>query len=55
MLLYCNYDLEGDELYSVKWYKDFIEFYKYLPSNGPRAGKEYQLKGVYVDVSLKIK
>ena len=26
--LYCNYDLEDDNLYSVKWYKDGAEFYR---------------------------
>ena len=24
----CNYDLESDRLYSVKWYKDGSEFYR---------------------------
>ena len=28
--LWCNYRLNGDNLYSVKWYKDAQEFYRYL-------------------------
>lgn len=31
--LYCHYDLEGDVLYSVKWYKDDEEFYRYMPES----------------------
>ncbi|XP_015784782.1 uncharacterized protein LOC107362271 [Tetranychus urticae] len=49
--LRCHYDLEGDELYSVKWYKDYVEFYRYLPSNGPKSGQKFVLKGVHVDLS----
>ncbi len=26
--LRCNYDLEGESLYSVKWYKNGSEFYR---------------------------
>ncbi|XP_022247933.1 uncharacterized protein LOC106464496 isoform X2 [Limulus polyphemus] len=47
--LNCTYDLESDELYSVKWYKNNVEFYRYLPSDDPPAQK-YKLLGVYVDL-----
>jgi len=30
--LQCNYDLEGSQLYSVKWYKNGQEFFRYMPS-----------------------
>lgn len=50
VLLFCNYDLDGDELYSVKFYKDFVEFYRYLPSES-EPGQKFLLKGAYVDVS----
>ena len=26
--LVCNYDMEGDKLYSVKWYRNGQEFYR---------------------------
>lgn len=47
--LECGYDLEGDELYSVKWYKDNVEFYRYLPGDTPSA-QMYSLKGVFLDL-----
>lgn len=48
--LKCLYELGKDELYSVKWYKNNVEFFRYLPSDEP-AGQNYELLGVYVDVS----
>jgi hypothetical protein len=33
--LVCNYDLEGDKLYSVKWYRNAQEFYRYIPTDNP--------------------
>ncbi|XP_054709794.1 uncharacterized protein LOC129219419, partial [Uloborus diversus] len=47
--LNCTYDLEKDELYSVKWYKNNVEFYRFLPSDRP-PGQKYDLQGVYVDL-----
>ncbi|GIY37440.1 ig-like domain-containing protein [Caerostris darwini] len=47
----CGYDLEGDELYSVKWYKDNVEFYRFLPSDKPSA-QMYSLDGVFLDLHL---
>ncbi|CAG2170154.1 unnamed protein product [Oppiella nova] len=47
--LHCNFDLEGDELYSVKYYKDYVEFYRYLPTDEPRPAQKFKLKGAYVD------
>ncbi|XP_022238905.1 uncharacterized protein LOC106457325 isoform X2 [Limulus polyphemus] len=48
--LYCGYDLEEDELYSVKWYKNHVEFYRYLPSDEP-PGQKYDLLGVHINLS----
>lgn len=31
----CLFDLDGDTLYSVKWYKDNMEFYRFVPSSVP--------------------
>ncbi|KAG0433741.1 hypothetical protein HPB47_019643 [Ixodes persulcatus] len=46
--LNCSFDLESDDLYSVKWYKNHREFFRYLPSESPPA-QSYRLSGVYVD------
>ncbi|XP_044729307.1 uncharacterized protein LOC123292660 [Chrysoperla carnea] len=47
-ILECNFDLDGEELYSVKWYKDGNEFYRYVPKNDP-PGQKFPLSGIYVD------
>jgi hypothetical protein len=49
--LECHYDLEGEALYSVKWYKDGNEFYRYVPRDLPPA-QIFTLPGVTVDVSI---
>ncbi|CAG2121652.1 unnamed protein product, partial [Medioppia subpectinata] len=53
--LHCDYDLEMDSLYSVKWYKNNQEFYRYMsePDSVPDIQPHrvfYQL-GIYVDLS----
>lgn len=48
--LRCVFDMEGDELYSVKWYKTNAEFYRYLPKDNPPA-QVYEVEGVSVDLS----
>ncbi|GFY05207.1 uncharacterized protein TNCV_2206531 [Trichonephila clavipes] len=37
--LNCTLDLESDDLYSVKWYKNDVEFYRYLPRDNPAGQK----------------
>lgn len=51
--LHCDYDLEGDSLYSVKWYKNYEEFYGYLPLNSHSEveHKTYYQRGINIDVS----
>ncbi|KAL3210908.1 hypothetical protein MRX96_036802 [Rhipicephalus microplus] len=51
-LLKCAYDLEGDLLYSVKWYKDDIEFFRYVPSDRP-PGQYFEVNGIRVDGTYK--
>ncbi|XP_054706943.1 uncharacterized protein LOC129216751 [Uloborus diversus] len=46
--LNCTFDLEGDVLYSIKWYKNNVEFYRYIPSEHP-PGQQYTLRGIYLD------
>lgn len=33
----CNFNLDKEQLYSVKWYKDGHEFYRYTPRDKPRV------------------
>ncbi|XP_031845814.1 uncharacterized protein LOC116432710 [Nomia melanderi] len=47
--LRCEYDLDGLDLYSVKWYKDGAEFFRYMPEAKPQ-GRDFPVEGVYVDV-----
>ncbi|XP_037092376.1 uncharacterized protein LOC119112340 [Pollicipes pollicipes] len=47
--LACLYDLEGKELYSIKWYKDGKEFYRYEPSTRLRK-KNFPQTGIRVDL-----
>lgn len=51
--LECHYDLDGEALYSVKWYKDGNEFYRYVPMEQPPV-QIFDLPGVQVDVSIVI-
>lgn len=48
--LECHYELDNEDLYSVKWYKDGHEFYRYVPRDMPPA-QVFPLQGVNVDVS----
>ena len=50
-VLTCKYDLEGEELYSVKWYKDGNEFYRYIPGERDQKVTVFNMPGVRVDVS----
>lgn len=50
--LICLYDMEGDSLYSVKWYKGRREFYRYTPKENP-AMKTFSVNGINVLVSLR--
>ena len=48
--LRCMYDLEGSKLYSVKWYKNGEEFFRFMPS----MEKQYEVfpvNGITIDVS----
>ncbi|XP_055840348.1 uncharacterized protein LOC129907891 [Episyrphus balteatus] len=48
-VLGCRYSLDGESLYSVKWYKDGYEFYRYLPRDSP-PGQAFPLPGVNIDL-----
>ena len=50
--LTCVYDLEYDGLYSLKWYKDDVEFFTYTPRMTDGSKKRFfDLPGVHIDVS----
>lgn len=50
--LFCNYDLQMDKLYSVSWYKDNEEFYRYVPASKTQLKHSYYMDGITVDVSF---
>jgi len=47
--LECDYSLAGENLYSIKWYKDQQEFYRYLPKENPPA-LSFPVKGTMVNL-----
>jgi len=49
--LNCQFDTGGDSLYSVKWYKDEHEFFRYTPGLSPKT-LVFNMDGVKVDVSV---
>lgn len=54
VILHCHYDLEGDPLYAIKWYKGRAEFYRYTPKEKPPM-KLFPIPGLsdlVVDVSI---
>jgi hypothetical protein len=48
--LQCHYDMEGDKLYSFKWYRNGREFYRYIPTDKPKT-VVFNGQGINVDVS----
>ncbi|GFY75617.1 ig-like domain-containing protein [Trichonephila inaurata madagascariensis] len=48
--LVCVFDEEQDDLYSVKWYKDDVEFFRFLPNDRP-ANQFFEIGDVDVDMS----
>lgn len=49
-VLQCRFDLEGDSLYSVKWYKGRREFFRYTPKENPPV-RTFNAPGVQINVS----
>ncbi|KAJ2947176.1 hypothetical protein O0L34_g16534 [Tuta absoluta] len=47
--LECDFELGSDSLYSVKWYRDNEEFYRYIPNASPPK-LAYKLDGIKVDL-----
>lgn len=51
--LTCNFELGDGKLYSVKWYKDENEFFRYMPDNNPQI-LTFPQNGVSLDVSTRL-
>ncbi|XP_045110322.1 cell adhesion molecule 2-like isoform X1 [Portunus trituberculatus] len=47
--LRCEFDLQGERLYSVKWYKGGREFFRHVPNEQPKK-QVYEVTGVNVDM-----
>lgn len=50
--LTCDYDLEGQTLRTVKWYKGSHEFYRYDPRSYPEPKKFFVLQKLYLNEQL---
>ncbi|XP_026735464.1 uncharacterized protein LOC113499258 [Trichoplusia ni] len=48
--LMCTYELEGAQLYSIRWYRNMIEFYRFVPKESP-ATKVFPVAEIKVDVA----
>ena len=49
--LVCRFDMEGDTLYSVKWYRNEQEFYRFVPNDRPKL-QIFPQHGIRVEVGL---
>ena len=47
--LVCDYDSQGEEVYSVKWYKGGQEIFRFLPSSQDNPMTVYPRPGVMID------
>ncbi|XP_060518247.1 uncharacterized protein LOC132697019 isoform X2 [Cylas formicarius] len=48
--LTCNYDLEQVPLYSIKWYRNGEEFYRYVPKESPPF-RAFLVRYINVDIT----
>ncbi|XP_063220971.1 uncharacterized protein LOC134530202 [Bacillus rossius redtenbacheri] len=46
----CDFKLEDTKLYSVKWYKNDFEFFRYIPDNSPQT-QSLPVPGILLDLS----
>ncbi|RWS23755.1 uncharacterized protein B4U80_05345, partial [Leptotrombidium deliense] len=53
--LLCKYDLQGNSIYSVKWFYNYVEFYRYLPKSGQNSPRvtvnPFNFRGLILDLS----
>lgn len=48
--LSCDYDLESVALYTIKWYRNEEEFYRFVPKESPPS-RVFVMPHLHVDVS----
>ncbi|XP_076240758.1 uncharacterized protein LOC143183177 isoform X2 [Calliopsis andreniformis] len=48
--LSCHYDLEGAPLYTIQWFHEDTEFYRYVPERDPPY-TTFDVDGIHVNVS----
>ncbi|KAG1689342.1 hypothetical protein GQR58_007829 [Nymphon striatum] len=46
--IFCAFNMENKKLYALKWFKNDVEFYRYIPKEVP-AVKVYEAAGVVVN------
>lgn len=51
--LLCQFELQGEKLYTVSWYKDFNELYRFVPRGSPKQ-HVYWIDGIKVNVSIGV-
>ncbi|CAB0011789.1 unnamed protein product [Nesidiocoris tenuis] len=51
--LECLFDMESEPLYSVKWYKDGHEFFRFVPKEVPPS-QHFSVPGVHVDANATL-
>lgn len=49
--LTCNHRMALNRIYSVKWFKDSLEFYRFVPANGPRPKSFLALPDLRLDLA----
>jgi len=52
--LVCRFDMDGEKLYSVKWYRNEQEFYRYVPNDRPKL-QIFPQSGITVERSRSSK
>ena len=50
----CDFDPQGEQVYSVKWYKGGQEIFRYLPSNKLHPVAVFSRPGVTIDEVIVI-
>ncbi|KAL0129642.1 hypothetical protein PUN28_001716 [Cardiocondyla obscurior] len=49
--LSCHYDLEGLSLYSIQWFWNEKEFYRFVPERKPEPYRVYEVATIQVNIS----